>query len=123
MAQNQPSRRKSHHPELGLFNRHGRTSSFIPKRSKGDEERFAESISRCCGLIANEPTIGLHFVQEHLHTVVPGMVSIQESLLETARKAQHSIFDAEMALMSMKAFEEEPFANSAEKWSTFVSLL
>jgi hypothetical protein len=45
------------------------------------EIRVHDSVSELVQQVANEPSVGLYFVQQHVHKAVPGLLSIKVSLL------------------------------------------
>jgi len=61
--------------------------------------KFSDTVVR----IANEPTVGLFYVQEHVHASVPGIVHTQEVLLTQARSMQTYVIDADLALQSVRS--------------------
>jgi hypothetical protein len=63
----------------------------------------AAKVSDCVVRIANEPTVGLYYVQEHVRAAVPGIIETQETLLSEARNMQTFCIDADLALQSVRS--------------------
>jgi hypothetical protein len=40
-----------------------------------------DSVSELVQQVANEPSVGLYFVQQHVHKAVPGLLSVKVSIL------------------------------------------
>mmetsp|Transcript_5663 Transcript_5663/g.14393 ORF Transcript_5663/g.14393 Transcript_5663/m.14393 type:complete len:147 (+) Transcript_5663:177-617(+) len=56
--------------------------------------------------MANEPSIGLYHVQEHIRRSVPFLASTQRALDAQKKKAEDVCYDLDFALLTVKGFHE-----------------
>jgi hypothetical protein len=73
-----------------------------------------DSVSELVQQVANEPSVGLYFVQQHVHKAVPGLLSIKNKLAEDTQEALLYTEDARDALTAIKTMKEygPPAVNS-----------
>ncbi|CAM6016751.1 unnamed protein product [Sphagnum balticum] len=73
-----------------------------------------DSVSELVQQVANEPSVGLYFVQQHVHKAVPGLLSIKNKLAEDTQEALLYTEDAKDALTAIKTMKEcgPPAVNS-----------
>ncbi|CAK9262646.1 unnamed protein product [Sphagnum jensenii] len=73
-----------------------------------------DSVSELVQQVANEPSVGLYFVQQHVHKAVPGLLSVKNKLAEDTQEALLYTENAKDALTAIKTMKEcgPPAVNS-----------
>eukprot|EP01018_Ginkgo_biloba_P012196 Gb_36649 [translate_table: standard] len=65
-----------------------------------------ESLSEMMKHAANEPSVGLFFVQQHAHKAVPTLVSIKDKVVDTSQEAFLCTEDMNDAIISIRSMKE-----------------
>lgn len=56
--------------------------------------------------VANEPSVGLYFVQQHVHKAVPGLLALKSQIVEEVQEVMLYTEDVRDALTSVKTMKE-----------------
>ncbi|BBM99171.1 BLOC-1 related complex subunit 8 [Marchantia polymorpha subsp. ruderalis] len=65
-----------------------------------------DTITEMMRQLANEPSVGLYFVQQHVHRAVPAMVQLKAQIVDTTQEAEYVTQDVRDALNSVKTMKE-----------------
>ncbi|KAJ7299628.1 hypothetical protein O6H91_Y190000 [Diphasiastrum complanatum] len=77
-----------------------------PVHSQHHLREVHDSLTEVIKQIANEPSLGLYFVQQHVHKVVPVVVSLKVQLVEETQEVVLSTEDAKDALTAVSTMKE-----------------
>ncbi|KAG6547030.1 hypothetical protein Mapa_011647 [Marchantia paleacea] len=65
-----------------------------------------DTITEIMRHLANEPSVGLYFVQQHVHRAVPAMVQLKAQIVDSTQEAEYVTQDVRDALNSVKTMKE-----------------
>lgn len=68
--------------------------------------------------LANEPSIGLYHIQEHVHRAHPKMVSVKKELQQRNVEVEEALYDLELSLRAVKTL---PHIHSFNNIQTYIS--
>lgn len=69
-------------------------------------EDVHETLTEVLKHVANEPSVGLYFVQQHVHKAVPALLTLKSQLVESIVDAELATADAKDALGSVRTMKE-----------------
>jgi len=88
------------------------------------EARLASNLDKTMVQITDHPTVGLFYVQENVHELVPALVKAEQQLLASAKKSQSLTLDAREAHGSLvRAVDISNFAPIIRKLRHDIPLL
>ncbi|KAH9316222.1 hypothetical protein KI387_024849 [Taxus chinensis] len=89
------------------------STSSLPSSSAEEEFDLSnsmlevhENIEEMIERVANEPSVGLYFVQHHIHTAVPTLHRIKVKVIDATREVFICTQDMEDAINSLKSMQE-----------------
>ncbi|CAM6087708.1 unnamed protein product [Calypogeia fissa] len=75
-------------------------------QTEGSLREVHDTLTEMMKQLANEPSVGLYFVQQHVHKAVPGMVSLKTQMVDTTLEVEYVTQDVKDALNSVKSMKE-----------------
>ncbi|KAL3688227.1 hypothetical protein R1sor_014536 [Riccia sorocarpa] len=65
-----------------------------------------DTITEMMQQLANEPSVGLYFVQQHVHKAVPAMVQLKTQIVDATQKAEYVTQDVKEARNAVRTIKE-----------------
>ncbi|XP_071845309.1 BLOC-1-related complex subunit 8-like isoform X2 [Apostichopus japonicus] len=76
-------------------------------------KRVTDKFSECIHIVANEPSLGLFRIQEHVRKTLPQLAHTKVELAQLQQKVQGSCYDVDYAINAMESLKESkrPLSN------------
>jgi hypothetical protein len=81
---------------------------LIDSDSKTRVQKISKSTEDYLYRLANEPSLGLYHVQEHVHKCVPRLVDLQKELRKTRQQIDEVTYDIDYTLTTVQDLEGLP---------------
>ena len=75
----------------------------------------ARSLSSYLLSCANEPTVGLYYIQEHVKVTLPSVLETDQALIQAKEKVGNALLDAKKTVQDVKEVAE-----LTKAWSPFM---
>ncbi|XP_065830491.1 uncharacterized protein [Oscarella lobularis] len=85
-------------PRSALFN----LPSEIDPKTEKKVKQVSDKVSECLHIVANEPSLGLYRLQEHVRRSVPALVSVKKEVNGAKEKVQGLVYDAEYGIKTLE---------------------
>ncbi|KAI5079201.1 hypothetical protein GOP47_0006872 [Adiantum capillus-veneris] len=69
-------------------------------------EDVHEMVTEALKLVANEPSVGLYFVQQHVHKAVPSLLNVKHQITEATASADLATADVKDSLSCIKSMKD-----------------
>lgn len=111
---------------LDLGSQHLQASIMEPQRKPAGHDKdghdleletkvrkVTDKFSECIHIVANEPSLGLFRIQEHVRKTLPQMAHTKVELGQLQQKVQGSCYDVDYAINAMESLKESkrPLSN------------
>lgn len=97
---------------------------MLDYETKEKVRKVAKSTSDYLTRVANEPSVGLYHVQDHIRRSIPKFVDIQREVRSTQEKTEEVILDVDYSLATVKSLHGLPtFTNVNELMNSSIARL
>lgn len=79
-----------------------------------EERRVSDKVADVVARVANEPTVGMYYVEQHIQDVVPLVFRVQDAMIQHARHTQGFVDDARAALQVIEHMQSDKHFNDVE---------